>query len=97
MVHHPAVLVLGLKLACAALVVAVLYLPGSVRSLVPQDGVTYVVSGAGAKLHPTGREAFTAVSSSTLHYLDLLVYEDRMVDRAIDQAGYLVDTFTPPE
>lgn len=60
----------------------------------PQDGVTYVVSGAGALLRPTGRQRFTAVSSSTLHFLDLLVYDDRLVGRAIDQNGRLVDTFT---
>ncbi|MBG6218900.1 3',5'-cyclic AMP phosphodiesterase CpdA [Arthrobacter sp. CAN_A6] len=60
----------------------------------PQNGVTYVVSGAGAKLRPAGRQEFTAVSSSTLHYLDLLVYEDRLVGRAIDQSGQLVDSFT---
>ena len=58
------------------------------------DGVTYVVSGAGAKLRPTGREDFTAVSSSTLHFLDLLVHDDRLVGRAIDHSGRLVDLFT---
>ena len=60
----------------------------------PQNGVTYVVSGAGAQVRPSGREAFTAVSASTLHYLDLVVYDDRLVGRAIDQGGALVDTFT---
>lgn len=60
---------------------------------VPQDGVTYVVSGAGAKLRSTGQEDFTAVSASTLHYLDLLFYGSRVVGRAIDQHGDLVDTF----
>lgn len=60
----------------------------------PQDGVTYVVSGAGAKLRPTGSEDFTAVSASTLHYLDLQVYDDRLEGRAIDQSGHLVDLFT---
>jgi hypothetical protein len=60
----------------------------------PQDGVTYVVSGAGAKLRPTGREEFTAVSASTLHYLDLLVYADRIDGRAIDHSGRLLDSFT---
>lgn len=59
----------------------------------PQDGVTYVVSGAGAKTRPTGKAGFTAVSASTLHYLDLLFYDDRLVVRAIDQSGVLVDTF----
>jgi hypothetical protein len=60
----------------------------------PQDGVTYVVSGGGAKLRPTGHEEFTAVSASVLHYLDLLFYDDRIVGRAVDQAGHLVDSFT---
>ena len=60
----------------------------------PQHGVTYVVSGAGAKLRPTGREDFTAVSASVLHYLDLLVYPDRIVGRAVDHQGRLVDVFT---
>ena len=62
------------------------------RSL-PLDGVTYVVSGGGAKLRPTGAEDFTAVSASVLHYLDLLVYPHRIVGRAIDQSGTLVDRF----
>ncbi|MEJ7707669.1 MAG: metallophosphoesterase [Nocardioidaceae bacterium] len=61
---------------------------------IPQEGVTYVVSGAGAKTRPVGQEDFTAVSTSTLHYLDLLFYDDRVVGRAIDQGGRLVDTFT---
>ncbi|MHA7181133.1 metallophosphoesterase family protein [Arthrobacter sp. MDB2-24] len=60
----------------------------------PQDGVTYVISGAGAKVRSTGSRDFTAVSSSTLHYVDLLVYEDRLVGRAIDPSGSLVDNFT---
>lgn len=60
----------------------------------PQDGVTYVVSGAGAKLRSAGQETFTAVSTSTLHYLDLLFYDDRILGRAIDQSGRLVDSFT---
>lgn len=60
----------------------------------PLDGVTYVVSGGGAKLRPTGREDFTAVSASTLHFVDLLVYRDRIEARAIDQSGRLLDAFT---
>ena len=58
------------------------------------DGVTYVVSGAGAKVRPTGQDDFTAVSASSLHFLDLLFYRDRIVGRAIDQSGQLVDIFT---
>lgn len=60
---------------------------------VPVDGVTYVVSGAGAKLRATGNQDFTAVSASTRHFLDLLFYDDRLVGRAIDQSGRLVDAF----
>ncbi len=61
---------------------------------IPVDGVTYVVSGAAAKLAAVDQEDFTAVSASTRHYLDLLVYDDRLVVRAIDQAGRLVDMFS---
>lgn len=60
----------------------------------PIDGVTYLVSGAGANVRPTGRADFTAVSASTRHYLDIVVYEQRIFVRAIDQSGSLVDTFT---
>lgn len=60
----------------------------------PQDGVTYVVSGAAAKLRPTGSRPFTAVSASTLHFVDLLVYGDRLELRAVDQSGRLVDAVT---
>lgn len=59
----------------------------------PQHGVTYVVSGAAAKLRRTGTADFTAVSSTTRHFLDLVVYEDRLLGRAIDQQGRLVDRF----
>jgi predicted MPP superfamily phosphohydrolase len=60
----------------------------------PIDGVTYLVSGAGAKVRPTGHADFTAVSAATRHYLDLRVYEQRILVRAIDQSGALLDTFT---
>jgi hypothetical protein len=60
----------------------------------PIDGVTYLVSGAGANVRPTGRADFTAVSASTRHYLDMVVYKQRILVRAIDQSGSLVDSFT---
>lgn len=60
----------------------------------PQNGITYVISGGGSKLRDTGREDFTAVSASILHYLDLLVYDDRLEGRAIDHDGELIDSFT---
>jgi predicted phosphodiesterase len=59
----------------------------------PQDGVVYVVSGGGAKLRETGTDDFTAVSTSKLHYLDLLVYDDRLVGSAVDTSGRLIDRF----
>jgi 3',5'-cyclic AMP phosphodiesterase CpdA len=56
-------------------------------------GVRYVVSGGGAKTRPTGRAPFTEVSRSVLHFLDLAVYRHRIVVRAINQSGGLVDRF----
>lgn len=58
----------------------------------PIGGVTYVVSGGAATLRPTGREDFTEVSTSTLHYVDLLAEDDRLTLRAIDQSGMLFDS-----
>lgn len=58
------------------------------------DGVTYVVSGAGAKLRPTGREDFTAVSWSTYHFVDLAISADRIEGQAVDHQGRAIDTFT---
>jgi predicted phosphodiesterase len=60
----------------------------------PQQGVTYVVSGAGAKLRPVGHGPWTAVSTSTLEYLDLAVYGDHLTGTAIDPNGNTLDTFT---
>ena len=60
----------------------------------PQDGVTYVVSGAGAKLRPVGHQPYTAVSTSTLQYLDLAVYGDHLTGTAIDPHGNVLDNFT---
>jgi hypothetical protein len=61
---------------------------------IPQNGVTYIVSGGGSKLRLVGRQDFTAVSESILHYVDLLVYQDRLEGRTIDHDGNLVDSFT---
>ena len=60
----------------------------------PINGVTYVVSGAGAKLRPTGHDDFTAVSTSTRHFIDMLVYDNAIMLNAIDRDGTLVDSFT---
>ena len=61
---------------------------------VPLDGTTHIISGGGSKLRPTGRKDFTAFSASVLHYVDLLVYEDRLEGRAIDHDGNMFDEFT---
>lgn len=56
-------------------------------------GVTYVVSGGAAKTRPTGTEPFTVISRSVLHFTDLIVFRHRIVGRAIDHKGKLVDRF----
>ncbi len=58
------------------------------------DGITYIVSGGGAKVREGGRESFTAMSVAALHYVDLFVYEDRLEGRAIRHDGGIIDTFT---
>jgi len=60
----------------------------------PQNGITYVISGGGSKLRETGRKDFTAVSATVFHFVDLLVYDDRLEGRAIDHDGELIDGFT---
>jgi 3',5'-cyclic AMP phosphodiesterase CpdA len=60
---------------------------------VPLKGMTHVISGGGSKLRPTGRKDFTAFSASVLHYLDLLIYKDRIEGRAIDHDGNVLDDF----
>lgn len=63
----------------------------------PVDGVTYVVTGAAAKLRPTGRAEFTEFATSTYSFVDLAVSADRIELRAIDQSGRVLDraTVTP--
>jgi 3',5'-cyclic AMP phosphodiesterase CpdA len=58
------------------------------------NGVTYVVSGAAAGTRRTGEESFTAESFSWHHFLDLDIYADRIVGRAVNQDGRVADTFT---
>jgi 3',5'-cyclic AMP phosphodiesterase CpdA len=57
----------------------------------PIDGVTYVVTGAAAKLRPTDLAEFTAAAWSTNSFVDLAVYDDHIELRAIDQAGRIFD------
>jgi phosphoserine phosphatase len=51
----------------------------------PIDGVTYVVSGAGSETRRTGREEYTAAAWSWHHFVDISVYDDRLVVRAVNQ------------
>ena len=61
---------------------------------VPIDGVTYVISGAGGRTRGTGQEDFTAASWSVLHYVDLNVFPDRLLLRAVDQDAREFDQVT---
>ncbi len=60
----------------------------------PINGVTYVVSGGAAMLRPASQATFTEVAWSTYHFVDLVVWPDRMEIRAVNQAGELFDSVT---
>lgn len=62
----------------------------------PIDGVTYVVTGAGSRTRRTGTGDFTAVAYSTHHYVDLDVFDDHLLLRAIDQDGEQFDEVVIP-
>jgi hypothetical protein len=61
------------------------------------NGVTYVVSGAGAGTRRTGEADFTEVSWSWHHFLDIGIFDDHLVLRAVNQDGRVADdvTLTP--
>ncbi len=54
---------------------------------IPIGGVTYVVSGAGAKVRSTGTADFTAESAAVLHFVELAVWDDRIDITAISLDG----------
>jgi 3',5'-cyclic AMP phosphodiesterase CpdA len=60
----------------------------------PIDGVTYVVSGAAAGTRRTGEASFTAVSFSWHHFVDVAVFDDRLVLRAVNQDLRVADEAT---
>ncbi|MDE0803953.1 MAG: metallophosphoesterase, partial [Acidimicrobiales bacterium] len=62
----------------------------------PQNGVTYVVSGAAAKLRKTARADFTIEAASTHSFLELDAYADELVIRSVDHDGRLIDSFALP-
>ena len=51
----------------------------------PINGVTYVVTGAAAGTRRTGEDDFTAVSFSWHHFVEVAVFHDRLVIRAVNQ------------
>jgi 3',5'-cyclic AMP phosphodiesterase CpdA len=57
----------------------------------PQDGVTYFVSGGGCKLSRSGASEFTAYSSSILQFLHCEVRGDEMEVRCIRDNGDVAD------
>jgi 3',5'-cyclic AMP phosphodiesterase CpdA len=62
----------------------------------PINGVTYIVTGGGSRTRRTGIDDFTAVAYSTHHYVDMNVYTDHIVLRAIDQDGRQFDEVVVP-
>lgn len=61
---------------------------------VPQSGVTYVVTGAGAKLSDVGRSEFTAAAAKVLQFMIADVDGDRLHLQAIDKTGTVFDQVT---
>lgn len=62
----------------------------------PIDGVTYIVTGAASRTRRTGVDDFTAVAYSTHHFVDLNVFDDHLLVRAIDQDGEQFDEVVIP-
>jgi predicted phosphodiesterase len=63
---------------------------------VPVNGVVYVVSGGAARTRRTGEDDFTAVSFSWHHFVDLSVFDDHLVVRAVNQDLRVADDATIP-
>lgn len=62
----------------------------------PINGVTYVVSGAASGTCGTGEEDFTAVSYSWLHFIEIGVFPDRLVVRAVNSELRVADEAVVP-
>jgi len=58
---------------------------------VPINGVTYVVTGGAAGTRRTGEDDFTAASFSWHHFVELAVFGDRLVVRAVNQDRRVAD------
>jgi 3',5'-cyclic AMP phosphodiesterase CpdA len=57
----------------------------------PINGVVYVVTGGVARTRRTGEDDFTAVSFSWHHFVDLSVFGDHLVVRAVNQDRRVAD------
>jgi hypothetical protein len=63
----------------------------------PIDGITYIVTGAASRVRRTGVDDFTAVAYATHHFVDMNIFDDHIVVRAIDQDGEQFDeAIIPP-
>ena len=62
----------------------------------PINGVIYIVTGAASRTRRTGQDDFTAVAYSTHHFVDLNVFDDHLLIRAIDQDGEQFDEVVVP-
>jgi hypothetical protein len=60
----------------------------------PQDGVTWIVSGAGAKRTRVGESDFTAHAEATLQFMLVHIDGDAMDVRAITTDGRVIDRVT---
>ena len=60
----------------------------------PQEGITYVVTGAGSKLTPVGRSDFTAASREVLQFVLVQVDGAQLTATAIDDRGEEFDRVT---
>jgi hypothetical protein len=58
---------------------------------VEMGGVTYVVTGGAAGTRRTAEEDFTEVSFSWHHFVDIAIFEDRLVLRAVNQDERVAD------
>jgi 3',5'-cyclic AMP phosphodiesterase CpdA len=59
----------------------------------PQNGITYVLSGAGAKISGVGFSDFTAVAEERLQFMLVDVEGEAMTVQAIDEDGVVFDEF----
>jgi hypothetical protein len=60
------------------------------------DGVTYVVTGGASKTRRTGEADFTAVSFSWHHFVEIAVFPDHLVVRAVNQDLRVADEAVVP-